>query len=106
MHTKPKVFIEDINITTELDENNDGIINYSVDISGLEQLDESFTCQVDLLDSDDKHAINNPQSGLKGTFQIKSPKLWWPRLMVENPGYLYTFKVLKVFTFQCNLEEK
>lgn len=99
MHTKPKVFINDISVSTELEDNNDGIINYIINVSGFEQPDESFTCHVTLFDCDNQHTISGPYPGLTGTLKIKSPKLWWPRSMNENPGYLYTLTVITKYNY-------
>lgn len=91
MHTKPKVFIEDISVTTELVDDV-GIINYSIEISDFEETDIPL-CQVNLLDANNQCVISSPQLETQGTFQVESPKLWWPIFMSENPGYLYTFEV-------------
>ena len=31
--------------------------------------------------------------GTKSMIKISQPKLWWPYLMHEDPGYLYTMKI-------------
>ena len=31
--------------------------------------------------------------GTKSLIKISEPKLWWPHLMHEDPGYLYTMKI-------------
>ena len=31
--------------------------------------------------------------GTKSTIAVREPNLWWPHLMHEDPGYLYTLKV-------------
>ena len=31
--------------------------------------------------------------GTKSMIKISEPKLWWPYLMHEDPGYLYTMKI-------------
>ena len=31
--------------------------------------------------------------GTKSLIKIPEPNLWWPHLMHEDPGYLYTMKI-------------
>lgn len=37
--------------------------------------------------------ITNDANGLTGTVRIENAKLWWPYLMNEVPGYMYTLEV-------------
>ena len=90
LHTKPRVFVEDISVSTGL-KNDVGIIKYSVDIAGLEEKDEPF-CQVTLLDENDVSA-SMPFYGTQGTLRVSSPRLWWPRSMSSDAGYMYTLEV-------------
>ncbi|XP_011506427.1 PREDICTED: beta-glucuronidase-like [Ceratosolen solmsi marchali] len=91
LHTKPQIFIEDISVTTELVDDI-GIVHYNIEIVGLEETDTSV-CAVNLLDGDNEYSFKDSHLGVQGTLQVKSPKLWWPRYMSENPGYLYTLEV-------------
>lgn len=92
MHTKPKIYIEDITITTEL-AGDVGIINYMIEIAGLDETDLPV-CHVNLIDANNQFATDGPHIGIQGIIEIKSPKLWWPRSMNENSSYLYTFEVI------------
>ena len=91
LHTKPKIYIDDITITTDVHDNT-GLINYNIEIVGSEESDIPV-CKVNLLNADGQSVINSPSYGFQGTLQVTSPKLWWPQSMSENPGYLYTFEV-------------
>ncbi|KAJ8681401.1 hypothetical protein QAD02_017188 [Eretmocerus hayati] len=91
IHTKPKVFIEDITIATKVEEKV-GIINYDIELAGFEDLDLPI-CQVTILDHANESVTKNPGFGITGTIRLESPKLWWPRFMSENIGYLYIMEV-------------
>jgi beta-glucuronidase len=90
LHTKPKAFIEDITVFTDIVDDI-GIINYQIEIVGLEET-ETAVCKVNLLDDD--YIFNDSQIGTQGSLKVTSPKLWWPQYMSENPGYLYIFEVI------------
>lgn len=91
LHTKPRVFVDDLNVTTGLI-NDVGIIKYSVDIAGADEK-ESPVCEVNLLDANSQSLLTAPVVGSQGTLKVSSPKLWWPRSMSSNPGYMYTLEV-------------
>ncbi|XP_031779586.1 beta-glucuronidase isoform X1 [Nasonia vitripennis] len=91
LHTKPRVFVDDLNVTTGLI-NDVGIIKYSVDIAGAGEK-EVPVCEVNLLDANNQYLLTTPVVGTQGTFKVSSPNLWWPRTMSSNPGYMYTLEV-------------
>jgi beta-glucuronidase len=92
LHTKPRVFVEDIDIDTRVI-NEKGIIKYAIKIEGLNDKEIPF-CQVNLLDVDDQYVIDEPSTGTQGVLKVASPRLWWPRSMNSNPGYMYTLEVV------------
>ncbi|XP_066588121.1 uncharacterized protein [Prorops nasuta] len=91
LHTKPRVFIEDITIRTGL-VGDMGIIKYIVQTAGLHE-DEIVTCKVSLVDADDTLASKEQSFTLSGTIKVPNARLWWPRGMDPQPGYLYTLEV-------------
>ncbi|XP_043510365.1 beta-glucuronidase [Frieseomelitta varia] len=91
LHTKPRVYIEDITVRTGLI-GDTGIIKYIIQPAGLQE-HETPICRVSILDAKDILAVQEPAYGFSGTIKIPFPKLWWPRGMNPNPGYLYTLKV-------------
>ena len=48
-------------------------------------------CEVTLLDGASN--VSAASSQCRGKFRIPRPNLWWPYLMSENPGYLYTLDI-------------
>ncbi|XP_053970515.1 beta-glucuronidase-like [Hylaeus volcanicus] len=91
LHTKPRVYIEDITVRTGF-VGDVGIVKYSIQPAGLHG-NEIPICRVSLLDADDTLAIKEPVYGISGTLKVPLVKLWWPRGMDPNPGYLYTLEV-------------
>lgn len=70
-----------------------GIVKYIIQPNGLRE-GEIPICIVSLYDAEQNLAINEPVEGLSGTLKVPFVKLWWPRGMDSNPGYLYTLEVL------------
>lgn len=94
LHTKPRVFVEDVNVSMGL-KSGVGILKYSVDIAGLNDKEVPF-CQVSLLDGDNQYAVNGPFLGPQGTIRVTSPRLWWPRSMSKDFGYMYLLEVIAI----------
>ncbi|XP_058802682.1 beta-glucuronidase-like [Phymastichus coffea] len=90
LHTKPDVFVEDITVSTGLD-SAVGVLKYSVVIAGHSH--ENPFCQVNLLDKDSEHVVAGPLVGTEGTIKLASPRLWWPRFMSTETGYMYNLEV-------------
>ncbi|XP_012273176.1 beta-glucuronidase isoform X2 [Orussus abietinus] len=91
LHTKPTIYIEDITIKTGVISNM-GFIKYVVEPAGLHENDVPV-CKVILLDAEEALAIKEPVYGISGMLKVPTPRLWWPRSMDPNPGYLYTLEV-------------
>ncbi|XP_003706264.2 beta-glucuronidase isoform X1 [Megachile rotundata] len=91
LHTKPRIYIEDITVTTGLI-GDVGIVKYAVEAAGLHE-HEIPICRVSLLDAEGILAVNEPIYGFSGTLKVPNAKLWWPRGMSTDPGYLYTLEV-------------
>jgi hypothetical protein len=77
-----------------------GIINYNIQYGGSLSSGETLNCSVTVLNNENVRekftVITNDEEGLSGIIKIENAKLWWPYLMHEEPGYMYT---LEVFTF-------
>lgn len=61
---------------------------------------ETLNCTVTVLNNENMRekftVIANDTEGLSGTIKIEDVKLWWPYLMNEVAGYMYTLEVRKV----------
>ncbi|KAK2719947.1 beta-glucuronidase-like isoform X2 [Artemia franciscana] len=89
LYTTPRSYIDDVTVTTETSEDNYfGTIRYSILCQGCSKDAMLYT---DLLDEDGANVASN--FGPKNKISFKRPKLWWPNLMHERPGYLYTLKI-------------
>lgn len=97
LHTKPRVYTEDITVRTGLI-GDTGIVKYIIQPAGLQEY-ETPVCRVSILDAKDILVVQEPAYGFSGTIKIPFPKLWWPRGMSPNPGYLYTLEVLNLSSF-------
>ncbi|XP_063154587.1 beta-glucuronidase isoform X1 [Candoia aspera] len=85
-YTTPLAYIDDITVTTAL-KGNVGLVHYLVSVQGSSDYNLSLT----LYDSD--HFAVATGNGLAGELKVLDPVLWWPYLMNERPGYLYSLKV-------------
>lgn len=78
-----------------------GIIHYNITYGGTLSTagsgQDSVQCVVDLLDRNGNYAVrknrNFVNNGLSGTIEVPNARLWWPYLMNEEVGYLYTLQV-------------
>ncbi|KAJ8266341.1 hypothetical protein GJAV_G00129290 [Gymnothorax javanicus] len=86
LYTTPKVYIDDIRVDTGF-ANNTGLINYQVSVRG----GLNPAVKVTLSDRDGRCVAT--ASGSSGILKIVDVHLWWPFLMHENPGYLYSLEV-------------
>ncbi|XP_058802755.1 beta-glucuronidase-like [Phymastichus coffea] len=92
LHAKPNVYIEDITVTTEVI-NNIGLVNYKVDVAGLRS-SENYSCDVNLVDNHGNRVAKSVLDGKEGVVKVHSPKLWWPRSLSDEPGYLYSLEII------------
>lgn len=91
LHTKPRVYIEDITVNTGLI-GKMGIVKYVIKANGMRER-ETPVCRVRLLDAENTLVFKEPAYKMKGTLKVPLAKLWWPINMNPNPGYLYTLEV-------------
>lgn len=81
-----------------------GIINYKIQYSGLEDNETDVICIVEVYDQSGTFILNNmADADFSGTLHIPQAKLWWPYLMDEHPGYMYTLKVNHHKNSTCSL---
>ncbi|XP_068186609.1 beta-glucuronidase [Antennarius striatus] len=86
LYTTPKVYVDDITVVTDV-LNKTGVVKYSISVGG----GAAAGLKVTLRDKDG-HAVA-ASSRLSGSLSVADAKLWWPYLMHENPGYLYSLEV-------------
>ncbi|XP_033904280.2 beta-glucuronidase-like isoform X1 [Acipenser ruthenus] len=86
LYTTPKAYIDDITVTTDFADST-GVVNYVVSIKG------SSNPSVTVALSDKEGSVVATASGPAGMLKVVDVNLWWPYLMHENPGYLYSLEV-------------
>ncbi|XP_056412891.1 beta-glucuronidase isoform X1 [Hyla sarda] len=86
LYTTPSVYIDDITIVTDISDNT-GLVMYQVSVVGSEY----YSVVVTLRCQDGKEVAT--ALGAVGQLKVANANLWWPYLMNENPGYLYSFEV-------------
>lgn len=64
-----------------------GLVKYKVSVHGA----SSFSVKVNLVDRDGRSVATAGEES--GVLKVADVKLWWPYLMHENPGYLYSLEV-------------
>lgn len=86
LYTTPKAYVDDITVLTSFSDNI-GLVNYQISVLGS----SNPTVKVTLSDKHG-HCVAS-SNGLSGVLKVVDVNLWWPYLMHENPGYLYTMEV-------------
>lgn len=89
-----------------------GIIHYNITYGGTLSTagsgQDSVQCVVDLLDRNGNYAVrknrNFVNNGLSGTIEVPNARLWWPYLMNEEVGYLYTLQVSTMYGLDMAFE--
>lgn len=67
-----------------------GLVKYKVRVQGA----SSTTLKVMLIDGDGRSMASSSEPS--GVLKVIDAKLWWPYLMHENPGYLYSLEVRRL----------
>ncbi|KAJ7997383.1 hypothetical protein DPEC_G00228420 [Dallia pectoralis] len=86
LYTTPKVYVSDITVMTTFTDNV-GLVSYKVSALGSPN---PVTLKVTLSDKDGRCVASS--AGLSGVLNVTDVNLWWPYLMHENPGYLYSME--------------
>ncbi|XP_073521046.1 beta-glucuronidase isoform X1 [Phyllobates terribilis] len=86
LYTTPSVYIDDITIITDR-WGNTGIVKYEVSVIGSEYYSVTVTlrCKFD--------QVVATAQGAAGELKVANANFWWPYLMDESPGYLYSLEV-------------
>lgn len=64
-----------------------GLVRYKVWVQGT----STFGVKVNLVDKDGRSVATSSEQA--GVLKVAVVKLWWPYLMHESPGYLYSLEV-------------
>ncbi|XP_051541049.1 beta-glucuronidase isoform X2 [Myxocyprinus asiaticus] len=86
LYTTPKVHIDDITVETSFSDNI-GLVSYKVSVLGGSKADVKV-----MLSAQDGRCVASA-NGSTGVLKVTNVNLWWPYLMHENPGYLYSMEV-------------
>ncbi|XP_004705989.2 beta-glucuronidase [Echinops telfairi] len=86
LYTTPTIYIDDITVTSSVDQDT-GLVNYQISVQGSQH----YQLQTRLLDAEGQVVAQGP--GAQGQLQVPSAHLWWPYLMHDHPGYLYSLEV-------------
>lgn len=73
-----------------------GVVRYKVSVQGA----TTATLKVTLIDKDGRSVASSSKPS--GVLKVVDVKLWWPYLMHENPGYLYSMEVRQHDTCQSD----
>uniref|UniRef100_A0A1B6MHP6 Beta-glucuronidase n=1 Tax=Graphocephala atropunctata TaxID=36148 RepID=A0A1B6MHP6_9HEMI len=86
LFTTPTVYITEIDVTTDIDENLQGLVKYSVSTSA------DAECSTKLYDKTGVAVAAS--SHCQGTLRVVSPQLWWPAFSCgRTSGHLYTLEI-------------
>lgn len=86
LYTTPQAYVDDVTVATDFVDST-GFVQYNVSVRGA----TAATLKVTLIDKDGFCVASS--TGLSGVLKVAEVKLWWPYLMHENPGYLYSLEV-------------
>lgn len=73
-----------------------GVLKYKISVQGA----ATATLKVTLIDKDGRSVASSSEPS--GMLKVVDVKLWWPYLMHENPGYLYTMEVRQYVSIHVN----
>ncbi|GBP32758.1 Beta-glucuronidase [Eumeta japonica] len=89
LYTTPIVYIDDVVTNTDI-QGLTGFVVYNVSYKGAEHNSNSVQCLVQLTDKrGNRVASSNDCAGL---LEVVHAHFWWPFLMHDQPGYLYTLQ--------------
>ncbi|KAM9728077.1 beta-glucuronidase [Menidia menidia] len=86
LYTTPKAYVDDITVVTDFLDST-GLVKYNVSVKGA----STATMKVTLMDREGHCVASSTEPS--GVLKVGDVKLWWPYLMHENPGYLYSMEV-------------
>ncbi|XP_017268024.1 beta-glucuronidase [Kryptolebias marmoratus] len=86
LYTTPKTYVDDITVVTDFLDNT-GLVRYNVSVRGA----TTASVKVTFIDKEGHCVASSNEPS--GVLKVTDVKLWWPYLMHENPGYLYSVEV-------------
>ncbi|XP_015501829.1 beta-glucuronidase isoform X2 [Parus major] len=86
LYTTPAAYIDDITVTTTSSDSV-AMVQYQVAVVG------STASSLSLSLRDQEGKVVATADGPVGELKVLNPNLWWPYLMHENPGYLYSLEI-------------
>ncbi|XP_071316435.1 beta-glucuronidase [Trachinotus anak] len=86
LYTTPQAYVNDITVVTDFMDNI-GLVRYKVSVQGA----STVNLKVTLIDKDRQCVASSSEQ--TGVLKVVDVKLWWPYLMHDNPGYLYSLEV-------------
>ncbi|PWA22948.1 hypothetical protein CCH79_00002176 [Gambusia affinis] len=86
LYTTPKAYVDDITVVTDFLDNT-GLVRYGVSVKGT----TSAAMKVTLMDKGGHCLVSSNEAS--GVLKVPNVNLWWPYLMHQNPGYLYSLEV-------------
>ncbi|XP_045896576.1 beta-glucuronidase isoform X1 [Micropterus dolomieu] len=86
LYTTPKAYVDDITVVTDFLDNT-GLVLYNISVQGA----ATATLNISLIDKDGYSVASSCKPS--GVLKVVDVKLWWPYLMHQNPGYLYSLEV-------------
>ncbi|XP_030386989.1 beta-glucuronidase-like isoform X1 [Scaptodrosophila lebanonensis] len=97
LYTTPKTFIEEVEINTDLaNDNSLGYVYYTISVNGsaANEADNALYARVQLYNREGEQVANaTSDAKLSGMLQVEKVKPWWPYLMHPDPGYLYELEI-------------
>ncbi|XP_072496191.1 beta-glucuronidase [Notamacropus eugenii] len=86
LYTTPVSYIDDITVTTDIDQGT-GLVNYEIVVKS----NENFELELLLWDKEGRVVAKG--TGVRGQLAVPNAQFWWPYLMHEQPAYLYSLEV-------------
>jgi len=94
LYTTPKgIHIKDVTTETKVGEDLSAKFEFKVDYAINDKDKEDIQCIIQLLDGSTKVDESFSCTDIRS---LKAPKLWWPYLMSETPGFMYQLKITVV----------
>uniref|UniRef100_A0A7N6AVY3 Beta-glucuronidase n=1 Tax=Anabas testudineus TaxID=64144 RepID=A0A7N6AVY3_ANATE len=86
LYTTPKAYVDDISVVTDFLDNT-GLVQYDISVKNA----ATSSLKVTLMDKDGYSVASSKEPS--GLLKVVDVHLWWPYLMDEKPGYLYSLEV-------------
>jgi len=91
LYTTPqKIYINDVTTMTKVGQDLSAEFSFNVSYFLKNEEKENIKCVVQLLGEDD---VVSESFSCSDSLHLTSPKLWWPYLMSEAPGYMYQLRI-------------